>query len=536
MSDGINKLLKISTNYAVYKIKYLDIIRSHCIIPFRKITITGINMSESRTKRIRGENQNPSSDDVMTHPYSDTENEANNNAVAASATPSDSKFNFDGLPRDLATEIIKYLGPTDKIRFCNASSHYRLFFDESAAWRIRFIRHFPHLVCNYDMRAPLNFRQLFIDAESSEYAGLDIKFIHAFRAIKEGSPNVNHLDLTDHELSTQDASDISILMWASMKCIRPILDSFHQSLIEGLIVSRSLSAQMVRAQTLLESIILCRQGTEALTRCINEAPPAAVSDIMINRGYKLLQLAAQLGDAKSAEILLAWGCNPNTQDDNGYSALLHAAKFGHAPIVELLLDAGAHPNAVDKNDLHPLAIALLFGNFACAKLIAKAGGDPNAVTWYEDLEAIPMDSEEEPVLVTTHILTTATMCGRADMVASLIALGADVNCVNPTYNDPPLYYAVLSRHKECVDILLKANARMDLPTQTTKTNFTSYLSAAPADVQARIPAFLAQFPEDNFEVSIDQVAAALGYDEIAACLNKHRKETDIAEHSIRLGH
>jgi hypothetical protein len=517
-------------------------------------------MSESRTKRLRGDNQHSSSEDVITHPYSDTENESNTNAAVAKATSSDNKFNFDGFPRDVAREIIKYLGPADKIPFCHISSKYRylkeddktpfcdtpskyrLFFNDLAAWRIRFIRHFPHLVYNYDMTAQLNFRQLFINAELSDYADLDMKFIRALRAIKEGSSEVNNLHLTDHELSTRDNSGISIIMWASLKRIQPILDAYHQSIREGLITSRLPSAQMVRVKTVLESILLCRQGTEALTTCINTAPQAAIDVIMAERGHNLLQLAAQLGDVESVEILLAHGCNPNTQDDNGYSALLHAAKFGHPPVVKLLLEAGAHPNAKDKNDLIPLINALLYANFACAKLIKDAGGNPNAVTYSEEdatedhLDAAPMNTEDDPEPECTPILTTATMCGRADMVTSLIALGADINCVNPTYNDPPIYYAVLSGHIECVKALLKANARTDLRTMTTKTNFTGYLREAPAEVQARIPAFLAQFPEDNFSVSMEQVATAFGYEEILTRLNKHRDEREIAEGRIQQHH
>ena len=53
----------------------------------------------------------------------------------------------------------------------------------------------------------------------------------------------------------------------------------------------------------------------------------------------------------------------------------------------------------------------------------------------------------------------AAMSGQADLVRTLIALGADVNAVNPSAEVTPLLYAAMNDHDEVVDVLLRAGAR-----------------------------------------------------------------------------
>ncbi len=59
-------------------------------------------------------------------------------------------------------------------------------------------------------------------------------------------------------------------------------------------------------------------------------------------------MAAEKGDHKIVELLLAKGTKPDAQDNDGISALMEAAANGHGDTVALLLEHGADKSVKDK--------------------------------------------------------------------------------------------------------------------------------------------------------------------------------------------
>lgn len=95
-------------------------------------------------------------------------------------------------------------------------------------------------------------------------------------------------------------------------------------------------------------------GDHDAIRALLAADPALIHahDPHLNaasaRGATPLHVAATLGDASTARLLLDLGANANARcDPGGETALHYAARFGEREMVELLLARGADPRLVD---------------------------------------------------------------------------------------------------------------------------------------------------------------------------------------------
>src|SRR3989338_3167952 len=89
-----------------------------------------------------------------------------------------------------------------------------------------------------------------------------------------------------------------------------------------------------------------------------------------------LMQAAEKGDTKESERLIATGADVNAKDVSGLSPLHMAAVNGHKDVVELLLAKGADVNAKDGNGLNPLHTAAVNGQKDIVELLIAKGADP----------------------------------------------------------------------------------------------------------------------------------------------------------------
>jgi uncharacterized protein len=93
-------------------------------------------------------------------------------------------------------------------------------------------------------------------------------------------------------------------------------------------------------------------------------------------GSTALVFAAEVGDAKAAEHLLAAGANVNDTAADGSSALVRAAFAGHPTVARVLIDAGADVNAAGAG-YTALHAAALRGDLATVNALLVKGADPN---------------------------------------------------------------------------------------------------------------------------------------------------------------
>ena len=84
-------------------------------------------------------------------------------------------------------------------------------------------------------------------------------------------------------------------------------------------------------------------------------------NIADKRGVTPLQIAASMGYAEGAELLLAAGANPNPTDRTGETPLIAAVHQNNLPLVRLLLSKGAKPDHADNSGRTALDYAKLDG-------------------------------------------------------------------------------------------------------------------------------------------------------------------------------
>ena len=81
-----------------------------------------------------------------------------------------------------------------------------------------------------------------------------------------------------------------------------------------------------------------------------------------DRSYSALMEAAQIGDLKTAQLLLSKNADTNIQGKNGQTALIFAVGRKDVPMVKLLIEHHADWNIADRLGMSALGYAKLFNN------------------------------------------------------------------------------------------------------------------------------------------------------------------------------
>ena len=196
-----------------------------------------------------------------------------------------------------------------------------------------------------------------------------------------------------------------------------------------------------------------------------------------------LNVVAKFGGVSDVEKV--FNRNPeaiNTQDDEGMTPLACAIVQEQTDVVRFLLDKGADPNIPNKNGLSPLdhacgrnkdvAMALVKPLLAKGAKInpTKHDDDSTPLSW-----AVSSDNTELVELLLSlganskarggHIILSAASRGDTEIVAMLIAHGADVN-TKITGGTTPLHEAAWDGREEVMKLLLSKGAEVD-PKLTT---------------------------------------------------------------------
>ncbi|CAD0098231.1 unnamed protein product [Aureobasidium mustum] len=152
--------------------------------------------------------------------------------------------------------------------------------------------------------------------------------------------------------------------------------------------------------------------------------------------------AAEAGRIEVVKLLIDRRADVNAQDMSSMSALHHAATKGHIEIVKVLVQAGSSISNTDRIGRDAIM---------CASGHARGHSRTHFPTTVQYLLDHRGDCSKEKQLY------TASWLNRADLVASLLGQGVDVNARGGFYGSP-LYAAAFQGHRKTVDVLLAHKA------------------------------------------------------------------------------
>ena len=147
------------------------------------------------------------------------------------------------------------------------------------------------------------------------------------------------------------------------------------------------------------------------------------------------------GRPDAVMTLLANGADPRAVDAEGNTPLHHAARSTDPGVAALLRDAAAATDALNHDGFSPLAVACASGNWRLARFLLERGARPEpeggqpallaaAATEEDDIAGVQLLLKFKARVATPGregrtALHEAALAGHADIVAALLAAGAD---------------------------------------------------------------------------------------------------------------
>jgi len=195
------------------------------------------------------------------------------------------------------------------------------------------------------------------------------------------------------------------------------------------------------------SITTVSQGERVTTGVPEKEPQQAQEQLSLTRENSslssrepLLIEAASQGDTEKGERLLSEGIIPDMIDDRGWTALMMAALHGHSPMVELLLKRGADVNMHNSTGGTALMMAAIQGRNDILQLLLNKGAKVNT-----------QDTKGWTALM------YAARNGHTPTVQILLSSGAEVGLKN-TEGQTALTYATARGHQETARALQDGKA------------------------------------------------------------------------------
>ncbi|MGH8727582.1 MAG: ankyrin repeat domain-containing protein [Burkholderiales bacterium] len=162
-------------------------------------------------------------------------------------------------------------------------------------------------------------------------------------------------------------------------------------------------------------------------------------------GWTPLMVALQNRHEGLALLLLNCGADPLASDDGGYTPLHWGAFNGCKRVVGVLLEKGAKIEAKTTGGATPLLLAANRGHAAVVKFLVEKGANVN-LGGADGLTA----------------LHKAIVSRQFDILAPLLACGAEINTMAPFTGRTPLHEAAEIGDPKIVELLLKRGAKANV--------------------------------------------------------------------------
>ena len=203
---------------------------------------------------------------------------------------------------------------------------------------------------------------------------------------------------------------------------------------------------------LIVAELLIEYGADVNTRNQNQETP--------------LELASAHGELEIIRLLLTSGASVDLQDAEESTLLHRAAQGGHLDILTLLLKSGADVNIQNSNNKTPLDLALDNGRLDAARCLAEWMGNADSLD-HLNLSPDSLPGVEGPTFghgtgsdipdERRTSLHDASSAGDLEIVRSLLEVGAHVN-ERDTEHATPLIYASRRGRAEVAKLLIKYGA------------------------------------------------------------------------------
>jgi ankyrin repeat protein len=214
-----------------------------------------------------------------------------------------------------------------------------------------------------------------------------------------------------------------------------------------------------------------RHGVAAATAAVlllgSVTALADVKDVNARQpdGSTPLQWAAFNGDVDEAKRLIAAGADVNATNNYGVNAMLLAADIASTGLIQLLLKHGVDPNTANADGETPLHLVARAGNIEAAKALLKAGArvDPRE-KFGEQTPLMWAVTRRHPAMADFLLQNGADVNARSAVrdyqrVATAESRAKSLDRGGFT----PLLYAARENCRECIDVLLKHGADVNLP-------------------------------------------------------------------------
>lgn len=182
------------------------------------------------------------------------------------------------------------------------------------------------------------------------------------------------------------------------------------------------------------------------------------------------------GRPEAVMTLLANGADPRAADTEGNTALHHAARSSDPGVAALLRDASAELDVANAEGVTPLGMACAVGNWRLARFLLERGAKPEAAGTVPALLPAAGTEEDDAAgvqLLLKHkarvdardaqgrsALHEAALAGHADIVAALLAAGADVHA-RDEHERTPWLDAARGGRLAVLERLLTVKPRLD---------------------------------------------------------------------------
>ena len=201
-----------------------------------------------------------------------------------------------------------------------------------------------------------------------------------------------------------------------------------------------------------------------------------------------LHQAVEDGNENLVDTLLSSGSPPDAQNSVGESPIHYAVYMGRINILRKLVSAckvrgqSYILDVPDFKDRTPVYLAIWKGQINILQILLEGGAKPDGrLTRLHACIAVCEHGENHPYkrssLEQVSPLMMAGNVGFVKGLEQLIAYGAKINRSNRD-GKTALYYACKNAHNECIKLLLKANAKPQLPNLKNKWNTDQPLTMA----------------------------------------------------------